>query len=133
VKRAPSKRTCNTKTREITKASAIATTGCKCGTLQKVFLTNPVLETCRLRQARKQTGVRTTTVKRSCTHKIPLITSLTQVSMITKQVRVEPVKRYGSKYHKGFTASAGEKRVIRLRRKSSPTMLLKKLKKALGQ
>ena len=63
---------------------------------------------------------------------IPLITSLTQVSMITKQVRVEPVKWYSSKYHKGFTASAGEKRVVRLRRKSSQTMLLKKLKKALG-
>jgi hypothetical protein len=64
---------------------------------------------------------------------IQQITSLTQVSMITTLVRVEPVKRYSTKYHKGFTASAGEKRVVRLRRKSSPTMLLKKLKKALGQ
>jgi hypothetical protein len=37
---------------------------------------------------------------------IQLITSLTQVSMITSLVRAEPVKRINSKYQERFTASA---------------------------
>jgi hypothetical protein len=49
--------------------------------------------------------------------------------MITTLVSVEPVTRFGTKYHEEITASAGEEQAVRSEDMSSRTMLLKNLKK----
>lgn len=59
------------------------------------------------------TGAGATSFKKKLNLQIQMITSPTQEGMITTLVRVEPVKRISTKYHEGFTASAGEKQAVR--------------------